>query len=461
MGQSFWARIGDENAFFADFEQVLPAATLDLILAQHGPRRRCPPRLHGRELLAGLVYHVSQKSGRLGAHLQELTGKPISEAAASERRLAMPWEVFAAILVQALVPLADPALQPEAFYAGKRLVGIDGTQFSCANTPRILGTMTKAASRRFEAAFAKLGVAVLVELGTHAPLAAAISAPDLAESESALAGELLARLPADSLLLGDRLYGNGTFVGRLLATAPAGSAQAFVLRVGRSPKPRFVAAFRDGSALVEVSLGREEAQGLGTSTVRVREVRGRVRRPHGAWSEVRLWTSLLDEKAHPALELLALYARRWEQELAYRELKVDLRASGDSPLASHTPDTAAQEIAALLVAMAMVARARLQVAEAAGAPLRRVSFGRTLGALQPLWMLLSVGGDLLSAEQQKAFIDRVLLQLAGRLLPAKRRARGCARGVRQPVKSWPRVHQTQQSKGAYQYELTSNDECIT
>ena len=258
--------------------------------------------------------------------------------------------------------------------------------------------------------------------------------------------------------MGDRLYGHGAFVGRLLATAPAGWEQAFLLRVGRAPKPRKIAALDDGSTLVEVALGPDEAQTLGTKTVRVREVRGRVRRPGGAWSEGRLWTSLLDAQAHPALALLALYARRWEQELAYRELKVDLRASGDLPLASHTPDTAAQEIAALLVALAMVARARLQVAQAAGAPPLRVSFGRTLAALQPLWMLLSVGGDLLSTAQQQALIERVLTRLAGRLLPAKRRARGCGRGVRQPVKSWPRVHQPQQSRAAYQYELTATNE---
>ena len=448
----------DGNAFSADFERVLPAATLEAILAQHGPAKRCPPRLSGTQLLAGLVYHVSQPSGSLGAHLGELTGQSISDSAASERRLAMPWQVFAAILEAALVPLAEPALHPDAFYAGRRLVGVDGTQFSCANTPQILGTMTKASSRRFEAAFAKLGCAVLVELGTHAPLAAAISAPDLMESEAALAGELLARLPEDSLLLGDRLYGNGTFVGRLLATAPAGLGQAFLLRVGQPPKPKRLQTLPDGSVLVEVALGREQAQTLGVKTVPVREVRGRVRRPGGPWSEVRLWTSLLDAKAHPALELLGLYARRWEQEIAYHELKVDLRASGDSPLASHTPDTAAQEIAALLVALAMVARARLQVAQGVGAAVLRVSFGRTLAALQPLWMLLSVGGDLLSAKQRRAFVDRVLAQLAGRLLPTKRRKRGCTRGVRQPVKSWPRVHEAQQGKGAYQYELTSSEE---
>ena len=419
----------------------------------HGPGLRRPPRLLATELLVGLVYHVSQPQGTLAAHLQELTGKKISDSAASQRRLTMPWEVFEAILAQALAPLADPQRQPEAFYAGLRLVGLDGTRFSCANTPQILGTMTKAASRRFDAAFAKLGCAVLVELGTHAPLAAAISAPDLMESEAALASQLLACLPEDSLLLGDRLYGQGAFIARLLAGAPAGLNQAFLLRVSQSPKPKVLACLADGSALVEVRLGREEAERLERRTLLVREVRGRVRAPgKQAWSEVRLWTSLHDAKAHPALALLDLYTRRWEQEIAYHELKVELRASGDLPLASHTPDTAAQEIAALLVALAMVARTRLQAAEQAGVAPLRVSFGRTLATLQPLWLFLSVGADILQPNQQRAFIALALERLAARLLPP-RRARSSPRAVRQPIKGWPRTTKTHAHKGVWQYEV--------
>jgi len=448
--------LGDANAFFADFERLLSAQHLEKIVAVHGPRLRRPPRLPATELLAGLVYHVGQRQGSLATHLQELTGKKISDSAASQRRLSMPWEVFEAILAQALAPLADPALQPEAFYAGLRLVGIDGTQFSCANTPRILGAMTKAASRRFEAAFAKLGCAALVELGTHAPLAAVIAAPDLMESEAALASQLLVRLPAGSLLLGDRLYGNGAFIARLWAGASAGSEQAFLLRVSKTPRPKLIQRLGDGSALMEVRLAREEAQLLERQTIIVREIRGRVRGPgKKAWSEVRLWTSLRDEKAHPALELLGLYARRWEQELAYHELKVDLRASGDSPLASHTPETAAQEIAALLVALAMVARTRLQAAEKAGVAPLRVSFGRTLAALQPLWLFLSMGAEILSPDQQRAFIALALDRLAERLLPPKRRARSSPRAVRQPIKGWPRLTKAHSHKGVWQHEVNT------
>ena len=200
----------------------------------------------------------------------------------------MPWEVCEAVLAQALIPLADPTRQPEAFYAGFRLVGIDGTQFSCGNTPRILGTMTKTPTRRFEAAFAKLGCAVLVELGTHAPLAAALSAPDLGESEAALAGQLLGRLPVQSMRLGDRLYGNGALVGRLLACSPAGPAQAFLRRVSQTPPPPG-SSRRCRTAARGWKCGRAGTKpGAATSRqpVLVREVRGRVRRPGGAWSEL-------------------------------------------------------------------------------------------------------------------------------------------------------------------------------
>jgi hypothetical protein len=423
-------------------------------MAAHAPLARRPPRLRAAELLVGLVYHVSQEQGTLAGHLEDLTGQPISDSAASQRRLAMPWAIFEAILEHALVPLADAALQPAAFYSGYRLVGIDGTQFSLSNTPRVLGVMTKAASRRFEAAFAKLGCSVLVELGTHAPLAAAIAEPAESESEAELAAQVLGRLPAESLLLADRFYGNGAFIARLLACAPAGPEQAFLLRVSQTPRPKLIEELADGSTLVEVRLAREEAELLGAKTILTRELRGRVRRPGGAWREVRLWTNLLDTKAHPALALLALYARRWEQELAYHELKVDLRASGKAPLASHTPETAAQEIAALLLALCLLAGARLQAAQQAGVSSLRASFGCTLAGLRPLWEVLSVGGDLLSADQRRALTERVIGRIAKRLLPLKRRQRGCPRAVRQSVKSWPRMTKPEQHKGEWHYELS-------
>jgi len=112
---------------------------------------------------------------------------------------------------------------PEAFYKSWRLVGIDGTQFSVSNTPLILTNLTKAASRRMKAAFAKVGAAVLVELGVHNPLAVEIGQKE--ESEMVLSKRPLARLPAKCVAICDRYYGVGPFLALLVerfAEVPGG-----------------------------------------------------------------------------------------------------------------------------------------------------------------------------------------------------------------------------------------------
>ena len=111
----------------------------------------------------------------------------------------------------------------------------------------------------------------------------------------------------------------------------------------------------------------------------------RVARPGHRPQELRLWTRLLDPKSAPAQEWIELYARRWEHELNYRELKRQLRKS--EVWQSHTVERGAQEIAAVVLVGALLARAR-----------------------------------------------------AGRLVTRRRRRpRHCPRAVRQPVSGWPRL----------------------
>ena len=96
------------------------------------------------------------------------------DSSLSERRTRLPWEVFGELMRLGLRPLAQAATQAEAFWLGWRLVALDGTQFSLTNTPPIKATTRKAKSRRGRAAFAKLTTTILLELGLHNPLAAAI-----------------------------------------------------------------------------------------------------------------------------------------------------------------------------------------------------------------------------------------------------------------------------------------------
>ena len=390
----------------------------------------------------GLVFHCLQGCGTLAENLRMLTGKRVAQSSLSERRQNMPWDIFITVMKAALRPKADEKKHPQAFYKGWRLVAVDGTQFSVSNTPQILASLTKAASRRMKAAFAKLGLVLLVELGVHNPLAAAIGVAG--DSEQSLSKQLLDALPESSLLIADRLYGVGAFLVELVA-AFAQRPGHFLVRVSKTPKPKLLKVLRDGSALVEIKPSK------GAGKLEAREIRGRVRRPNAKWVEVRFWTSLLDCKMYPAQELLALYARRWEQEIVYKQIKVDMRNA--ELLRSQTVETAAQEVAALVLAHAILAEERMRIANHGGEEVLRISFGKTLTMLRSLWMMLAAGEGILSAEQAAGMAKEVMRSIARTALPARRK-RSCPRAVRQPVGSWPRLTKNTYSIGAAQYELT-------
>jgi hypothetical protein len=89
----------------------------------------------------------------------------------------------------ALRPKADEEKHPHAFYKGWRLMAIDGTPFSVSNTPQILASLSKAASRSMKAAFAKLGALILC--GWHL-LNTVHGNHDIADLECAVTGIELA-----------------------------------------------------------------------------------------------------------------------------------------------------------------------------------------------------------------------------------------------------------------------------
>jgi hypothetical protein len=423
------------------FKQILSAGLIKRLLATHAPKhRRRPPIVTAFELILGLVFHVVAGSGTLSQHVKKVTGKTITDGALSQRRAEIPMEVFDALMAAALRPKANAKEHPHAFYQGLRLCGVDGSRFSVANTPQVKAGMKKAASRRKKAAFAKVGVAVMVELGLHNPIGAQIGHKE--ESEMKLAVPLLGCLPDESLLQGDRYYGVPKVLIDFREQYPQGRRE-FLVRVRSNIKARVLESYADGSALVEIRSNKR--------TMLVREITGRVRRGNNKWSTVRLWTSLLDWKKHPASQLLALYAQRWEEESFYRELKVDMRSA--SLVKSQTPLTAAQEITALILAYSILVDERVKAAKAGQVGVLRISFLKTLEAMRGLWSFLEISIDLLSPEKVRLLVRRTLRQIADMAIP-KRRQRSCPRALRQPVSSWPRLLKNSYQTGSPEYEIS-------
>ncbi len=196
---------------------------------------------------------------------------------------------------------------------------------------------------------------------------------------------------------------------------------------------------KDGSRLVRVPL---QQKAINASIVQwpgsARNPRARPARLRPV--QLRLWTSLLDPETAPALELVPLYTQRWEHELYYRELKRQLRKT--DVLQSHTLETGAQEIAAIILASALLATQRAAAAQGQ-TPVLRVSFIKTLELMRPLWLTLALGGDLLTPRQKQQLTER-FLQRASRYLTPRKRPRSCPRAVRRPVAQWRGFAKNQQ-----------------
>lgn len=428
---------GPNAAKIAQFSEVmetmLPMERLEQLCARHAPRSRSTPKLSAAQVVSALIYHQLQPAGTLGRHSWQLHGVAMSESAHAQRRQGLPVELFEEIMAEALRPLADSKRHPHSFYRGWRRVGVDGTEWSATNTPAIRSALPKAASRRLGSAFAKVRLVSLVELGVHQPLAA-VAAP-ASEGELTLAKRLWPRVPEGSLVIGDRNFGLPRTLHEAMQ-ACAGREVAWLVRVRKDIKVSVVERLADGSALVDVPVRDGNGSRRLAGVLRLREIRAEVVGRDGQSHAMRWWTSLLDAAAYPAQELAEEYAQRWEHELHYRELKLDVRSS--PLLSSHTLETALQELAALMLAMAVVAHIRLAAADEARVPPARVSFMKILLLTQQLWQSFTWGRRVLDARRKRAICEDFFQSVRMLAVLPERRARSCPRAVRQPVSSWPR-----------------------
>lgn len=436
-----------------------------------GLRRRSDSKATPAQLLRAMAMQALRGTESLGHHLRLMTGIHLSDSAAIAHKLSLPWEFMRQLLRRVLRPLATVEEQPDSFYHGLRLLAVDGTQWRLRNTESVLaGQRRRHTNRRGEqapAAYLAMHSAVLLEVGTHQPLALECdqSTPQGAqEGELTLARRTLTALPAGPcLLLADRLYGNASFLADVEDAAP-GRAQALV-RVPQKWKSQIIQVLADGSALVSITSSGRGAPGTkkrqGQRSLVVREIRAQVQRgadtqdkdkntekkagkdndkgkDKGNVITLRLWTTLKDEKKHPAGELIKLYTQRWEQELFYRELKQHVSGgSASSLLKAQSEDSARLEVGSMILAASLAAQQRISVAQAVGLPPVRYSLLKIGRLLQSLCLTLHAGRGLLTPQQEEALIRRMLKVMEKEASIAPRKPRSCTRGVRRAVSHWP------------------------
>jgi hypothetical protein len=429
------------RGFFGDFRSAFHSLVCPLrvaeVFALMGPRGAGVPKLSPYQWLSGLVYHALAGAGTFATHVLSVTGVKISDAALCLRGASFGWELLATLLPRVLRPMADPGLHPDAFHRGLRLLALDGTRFNLRNTPAINARAKKLKCGRGEAlgAFAQMLCSVLIELGTHGPLA--VSLGWQAEGELTLARDIFDSITVRSLLLADRLYGSPWLLWEL-APRLCTLESHYLVRVKSNLKVRRLRRLADGSWIVALKI-HDPQTGRAVGSQMVREIHAQLHVQGEAQPQViRLWTSLFDPLAHPALELVQLYAERWEQELFFRELKHNIHGANQL-LHAQTIESAAHEVMALMLGAALLAGQRTGVAQEAQVPLLRISLAQVLEQTLALFEVLEAGRDVLDAAQSLAITRHILERLAITAVIKPRKPRRCQRAERQPTKAWPKM----------------------
>ena len=127
-------------------------------------------------------------------------GQRVAKSSISAPRAKIGFEPLQDLMDKHCVPLADPAGHPEAFFAGLRVVAVDGSNFELPDEAANVEAFGYPGSRTGQAGHPQAQCAVLVECATHAILGACVGA--YRTEEFRLRKGLLPKLNASMLCLG-------------------------------------------------------------------------------------------------------------------------------------------------------------------------------------------------------------------------------------------------------------------
>ncbi|MGQ0601084.1 MAG: IS4 family transposase [Anaerolineales bacterium] len=331
-----------------------------------------------------------------------------SASAFSQRRYQLGVRVLAVLFRRVCQPLAT-ANTRGAFLFGLRLMALDGTKEDVPDTPANARVFGRHSGPQGASGYPKAQTVLLCECGTHAVVDAEF-APCYA-SERSLALRLLRSIVAGMLVMFDRgFYSFDVIMGVVQRGAQV------LGRLAAHVKPRRVHALPDGSYLAHSYPSDYSRRQRGEHQV-IRVIEYTFTDPHrpGAGRTQRLFTTLLDPQAYPALDLVCAYHERWEVELVVDEVQVHQRLV-NHPVRSLQPRGVIQELYALLLVHYWLRTLMHEAAQRAEVDPDRLSF---VGAVRIIQDAL-IEFQLADAACHPALTERLLQDIAHSRLTDRR-----------------------------------------
>jgi hypothetical protein len=196
-------------------------------------------------------------------------------------------------------------------WKGMRLLVLDGTTFKVPDSEQNRQRFGLPGASRGRAAFPQMRALFLVSAKLRFILSALFAPYGRAEIHLAL--RMLAMIPKGSLVLLDRNFNAWQF---LLGLRNAG--HHFLIRAKDKMRGKTLVVLGAGDRLVEMRIPRALRRKLPSlpKTVVVREISARIQ-----GQPFRFFTSLVEPSTYRAIELVLLYAERWQEEIALDEIK--------------------------------------------------------------------------------------------------------------------------------------------
>ncbi len=329
-----------------------------------------------------------------------------ARSALSYRRNQLGSELLEELFVHCAGPKATDQTKG-AFWKGMRLLALDGTVESVADTPDNRETFRYSSDDEISRSpFPQARLLLLIECGTH--LICDVEISSCRQAEATGARLLLERAALEhSLILWDSGFHSSWAIFQVRACGGhvLGRLRSHVLE---HPCEYLL----DGSYLTWIYEDQDHHRGE-RMLVRIITYTFTDPRIPGAGEQVyRLVTTLLDPFDYPVKEVAVLYHERWHVEVVIDETRTHLRLSART-LRSLTPEGVIQEIYALLLAHLVVRTLMLQAAEQAQIAATQISFTETIRIMDE--SLIPLG--LVNAARRQHMVTSLIREIGHQRLP--------------------------------------------
>lgn len=420
---------GSLPASFDGLKSQLPLDWIRSCLAEHGVasvRRRKLPVEQVIWLLIGMALYRDRSIPELVDRLdlvlpgRDGTKRAVAKSAITPARDRLGADPMRSLFEATAEGWALPSSQKHLWH-GLKVLGVDGTTLRIPDSPE---------NREEFGLYGGSGyplVRVVALMALRSRLIMRCAFAGGRTGESTLAQNVLAAVPDESVTILDRYYHNYSVWRQINAT---GSKRHWLIPAREDLKVwTVVRDDGDGSSLVEIRPGaatRRKNPDI-PEVITVRAIRYKRR----GFRERVLLTSLLDEKAYPTADIIALYHERWELELAYREIKAET-LEGEETIRSQSPERVRQELWGLFIAYNIVRREMEAVAEDLNVAPARISFRAALALIRDLFFWAEVA----SPGKFSKMISKMRLDLRHFVLPP-RRERSYPRAVKMQWTKYP------------------------